>query len=171
MEKFLFPDCSSHVYGGGRGPSWGSYATESCAGPSYTSGSAAVGANTRHAALVCDPLHGRRYRRRLEGGNGRVGAKRRGSCGGLGPDLVPECSHGLTYHNQVEKSIGQSPSSKSQRRRSTGELVHGEACRGPWGGSNATRASRRVVTRVLTCGGLPEESRRVSGCGPPHGRR
>jgi len=59
------------------------------------------------------------------GGNGRVGPTRRGSCGGLGPDPVPECSHGLTYHNQVGRSIGQSPSGESQRGRSAGQLVQG----------------------------------------------
>src|SRR6266566_194001 len=125
VEKFLFPDFFSHVYGCGRGPSWGSNATGSCAGPSYTSGSTVAGANTGHAAPECDPLHGRRRPRRLEGGNGRVGPTRRGSCGGLGPDPVPECFYGLAYHNQVGRSIGQSPSGERQRGRSVGQLVQG----------------------------------------------
>ena len=66
-QKSPVTDCSSHVYECGRGTSGGSYATKSCAGPSYTSGSVVAGANTRHAAPECDPLHGRHYRLHLEG--------------------------------------------------------------------------------------------------------
>ena len=45
----------------------------------------------------------------------------RGSAGVLGPDLVLKCSYGLTYHNQVEKYVGQRPSGESQRPRSSGQ--------------------------------------------------
>ena len=44
---------------------------------------------------VCPP-HGQRRRRHLEGGNGRVGSTRMGSCCGSGPDVSPECSYGKT---------------------------------------------------------------------------
>ena len=44
---------------------------------------------------VCPP-HGRRRRRHLEDGNGRVGSTRKGSCCGSGPDVAPKCSYGLT---------------------------------------------------------------------------
>ena len=44
---------------------------------------------------VCPP-NGRRRRRHLEGGNGRVGFTRMGSCCGFGPDVAPMCSYGLT---------------------------------------------------------------------------
>ena len=85
-----------------------------------------AGANTGHAAPECDPLHGRRRRRQLEGEMAASGLR------GGDPEVgwarilfrsVPMA--GLTYHNQVERSIGQSASGKSQRRRSTGQLVQG----------------------------------------------
>ena len=44
---------------------------------------------------VCPP-HGRRRRRHLEGGNGRVGSTGRGSYCGFGPDVALKCSYGLT---------------------------------------------------------------------------
>ena len=118
----MVPRMSTGVVGGLRGVAM---PQDLCAGSSYTCGSVVAGANTGHVAPECDPLHGRRRRRRLEGGNGRVGPTRRGSCGGLGPDPVPECSHGLTYQNQVGRSTGQSPSGESQRGRSAGQLVQG----------------------------------------------
>ena len=75
-------------------------------------------------SAVCPP-HGRRRRRHLEGGNGRVGSTRSGCSYGFGPDVAPGCPFGLTYHNQVKTSVGQIPSDKSQRRRSPGQLVQG----------------------------------------------
>ena len=87
-QKSPVTDCSSHVYECGRGPSGASYATKSCAGPSYTSGSAVPGANTRHAAPECDPLHGRRCRRHLEGGNGHVWIDTEGILWWVGPQTL-----------------------------------------------------------------------------------
>ena len=121
VKKSPTMDCSSHVYECGRGPLGASYAIKSCARSSYMSGSVLSGANKRHAALECDPLHGRRCRRHLQGGNGRIGSTRGGSAGVLGPDLVLKCSYGLTYHNQVEKYVGQRPFGESQRPRSSGQ--------------------------------------------------
>ena len=46
---------------------------------------------------------------------------------GLGPDRVRGCCYGLTYHNQVEESTGQSLSGESQRGRSTGQQGFGVA--------------------------------------------
>ena len=96
VKKSPTMDCSLHVYECGRGPLGASYAIKSCARSSYMSGSVLSGANKRHAAPECDPLHGRRCRRHLQGGNGRIESTRGGSAGVLGPDLVLKCSYGLT---------------------------------------------------------------------------
>ena len=69
----------------------------------------------------CDPLHERRCRRHLEGGNGRIGSTRGGYASRLGPNLVLKCSYGLTCHNQVGKYISQRSSGESQRPRSSGQ--------------------------------------------------
>ena len=49
-----------------------------------------------HMSPGCGPPHGRRRRRHLEGGNGRVRSTWTGSCCGFGPDVAPRCSYGLT---------------------------------------------------------------------------
>ena len=125
MQEYVKPppttDCSSRVYECGQGPLGASHATKSCVGSSYMSGSVRSGGNTHHVAPKCDPLHGRRCRQHLDGGNSRAGSTRGGSDGGLGPDLVLKCSYGLIYHNQVEKSVYQRASSESQRPRSLGQ--------------------------------------------------
>ena len=69
-------DCSSHVYECGRGPLGASYAIKSCARSSYMSGSVLSGANKRHAAPECDPLHERCCRRHLQGGGGMAASGR-----------------------------------------------------------------------------------------------
>ena len=75
----------------------------------------------RPASAGCGPPHGRRRRRHLEGGNGRVGSTWRGCSCGFGPDLAPRSPSVLTRHNRVERSTGQSPSVESQGARSRGQ--------------------------------------------------
>ena len=171
MQKYpntsLYANCSLCVYDCGRRPSVASQAAKSCVGASYMSRSVVAGANTRHASSECDPLHERRRRWHLEGGNGRVASTQRESCGGFGSDLVPKCSYGLTYHNRVERSIGQSPSSESQRVRSPGQLLQGFGGTGALGGSNAMGASPGALIHALRCGGMSEEVTSGSGVWPP----
>ena len=122
-KNSLHADCPSRVYDCGRRPPGASHAAKSCVGASCTSRSVVAGAHTQHTSSECDPLHGQRSHRLLEGGNGRFGSTQRESCSGFGPDLIPMCSYGLTYHNWVERSIGQSPSGESQRFRSLGQTL------------------------------------------------
>ena len=71
------------------------------------------------------PHHGRRRRRHLEGGNGRVWSTWSGFSCGFGPDVASRCPSGPTRHNRVERSTGQSPSVQSQRARSRGQTLQG----------------------------------------------
>ena len=83
--------------------------------------------DARLGALWCGPPPRKAEQPSLRGGMVRVRWNRRESSVGLGPDYVRGCSYGLTYRNQVEESTGQSPSDKSQRARSTGQLGFGVA--------------------------------------------
>ena len=65
-------------------------------GPSYMRGGVVACPKRRDASPERGPPHGRRRRWHLEGGNGRVGSTRMGSCCGSGTDVAPECSYGLT---------------------------------------------------------------------------
>ena len=65
-------------------------------GPSYMRGGVVACPKRRHASPVRGPPHGRRRRRHLEGGNGRVGSTRRGCSCGFGPNVTPRCPSVLT---------------------------------------------------------------------------
>ena len=65
-------------------------------GPSYMRGGVVKCPKRRHASLGRGPPHGRRRRRHLEGGNGRVGSTRSGCSCGFGLDVAPGCPYGPT---------------------------------------------------------------------------
>ena len=83
--------------------------------------------DTRLGAPWCGPPPRKVEQPLFRGGMVQVRWNRRESSVGLGLDRVQGCCYGMTYHDQVEDSTGQSPSDESQRARSTGQLGFGVA--------------------------------------------